>query len=319
VTAASRAGPLPRHAGRYLDHLAVERGLSPHSLAAYRRDLALYGDYLAARGIANPLEAVAEDLAEFVAWVRERRTAEGRPFATATVARTLVAVRGLHRFLVREGLTAVDPTVEVTGPRAPRPLPKALPLERVERLLAAPLGDDPAALRDRALLELLYGSGLRISEAVDLDVDDLDLDGAVVRAFGKGRKERLVPVGRPARRALEAWLTRGRPALARTAPALFVNLRGGRLTRQGAWKLLKAHAERAGLGEAVSPHVLRHSFATHLLDNGADVRVVQELLGHANVNTTQVYTLVSRARLRAVYERAHPRAVAAAGTPGAEP
>ncbi len=313
---AARAGAgLPRHAGRYLDHLAVERGLSPHSLAAYRRDLALYGEYLAARGIAGPLEAAPEDLAGFVRWVRDRRTGEGRPFATSTVARTLVAVRGLHRFLVREGLTASDPTTEITGPRAPRPLPKALPLEAVERLLAAPVGDDPPALRDRAMLELLYGSGLRISELVDLDVDDTDLADGTVRCLGKGAKERQVPVGRPARRALEAWCTRGRPALGAAGPALFVNTRGGRLTRQGAWKLVKGHAEAAGIGDEVSPHTLRHSFATHLLDNGADVRVVQELLGHANVNTTQVYTLVSRARLRAVYERAHPRAVAAAPEP----
>ena len=310
---------LPRHGARYLDHLAVERGLSPHSLAAYRRDLALYADYLASRGIDGPLDAAPDDLAAFVAWVREHRTAHGRPFATSTIARTLVAVRGLHRFLVREGLAAADPSVEVIGPRAPRPLPKALGLEQVERLLAAPVGDDPPALRDRAMLEVLYGSGLRISELVDLDVDDVDLDDAAVRAFGKGSKERLVPMGRPARRALEAWLTRGRPALAPRQPALFVNARGGRLTRQGAWKLVKRHAETAGLADSVSPHTLRHSFATHLLDNGADVRIVQELLGHASVNTTQVYTLVSRARLRAVYERAHPRATGTAGLGMKEP
>jgi integrase/recombinase XerD len=299
---------LPRHGERYLDHLRVERGLSPHSLAAYRRDLALYGGYLDAVGLAGPAEAMAEDLAAFVGWVREHRTAEGRPFAAATVARTLVSVRGLHRFLVREGLAALDPSTQVTGPRLSRSLPKALPLEAVERLLAAPLGEEPAALRDRAMLEVLYGAGLRISELVDLDVDDLDLEGGSVRALGKGGKERVVPLGRPARRAVEAWLVRGRAALKPEGPALFVNARGRRLTRQGAWKVVRRYGEAAGLGGSVSPHTLRHSFATHLLDGGADVRVVQELLGHANVNTTQIYTAVSRARLRAVYERAHPRA-----------
>ncbi len=303
---------LPRHGERYLDHLRVERGLSPHSLAAYRRDLALYGGYLEAVGLAGPAEAVAEDLAAFVAWVREQRTAEGRPFAATTVARTLVAVRGLHRFLVREGLAEVDPSTEVTGPRLSRSLPKALPLEAIERLLAAPVGDEPAALRDRAMLEVLYGAGLRISELVDLDVDDLDVEGGSVRTMGKGRKERVVPLGRPARRAVEAWLVRGRAALTPDGPALFTNARGRRLTRQGAWKVVRGYGEVAGLGENVSPHTLRHSFATHLLDGGADVRVVQELLGHASVNTTQIYTAVSRARLRAVYDRAHPRAAVAA-------
>jgi integrase/recombinase XerD len=300
----------PLHADRYLDHLRVERGLSPHSLAAYRRDLDLYGTYLDATGIAGPLEAAQDDLAAFVAWVRARRTGSGQPYAPSTVARTLVTVRGLHRFLVREGLTATDPSREVTGPRPPRSLPKALPLAQVERLLAAPTGDDPAALRDRAILEVLYGGGLRITELVGLDVDDVDLSDGTVRCFGKGSKERVVPLGRPARAAVEAWLVRGRPAWRPDGATLFCNARGGRLTRQGAWKLVKRHADTAGLAESVSPHTLRHSFATHLLDNGADVRVVQELLGHANVNTTQVYTLVSRSRLQAVYERAHPRAVA---------
>lgn len=310
---------LPRHAERFLDHLRVERGLSPHSLAAYRRDLQLYGAYLAAAGIDGPLQAGSDDLAGFVAWIRQRRTANGKPFASSTIARTLVAVRGLHRFLVREGLATVDPSVEVTGPRAQRPLPKALPLAHVERLLAAPVGEDPPALRDRAMLEVLYGGGLRISELIGLDVDDVDLEQGTVRCFGKGRRERIVPLGRPARSAAEAWLVRGRPAFTPSSAALFCNTRGGRLTRQGAWKVVKRHGEAAGLGGKVSPHTLRHSFATHLLDNGADVRVVQELLGHASVNTTQVYTMVSRAHLRAIYERAHPRAVLAADEPTRPP
>lgn len=308
-------GALPQHADRYLDFLAVERGLSPHSLAAYRRDLRLYARFLENAGIAGPLQSEPDDLAAFVAWIRDQRTPQGKPYAPSTVARTLVAVRGLHKFLVREGLSDHDPSTEVTGPRPRRPLPKALTMPQTEALLAAPVGDDPVALRDRALLEILYAAGLRISELVDLDVDDIDLSARTVRCVGKGDKERIVPMGRVAQRAVEAWLVRGRPALRPKAPAMLVNRRGGRLTRQGGWKILKKHAEAAGLGDSVSPHTLRHSFATHLLDNGADVRVVQELLGHASVNTTQVYTLVSRARLRAVYEQAHPRAVLTEGVP----
>ncbi len=309
---------LPRLADRYLDYLAVERGLSPHSLAAYRRDLALYGTYLRAAGLHGPLDARAEDLAGFVAWIRERRTADGRPYAPATVARTLVAVRGLHKFLVREGLSEQDPSGQVSGPRLGRSLPRALTLEQVERLLAAPAGEGPVALRDRAMLELLYATGLRISELIALDVDDVDTEARTVRCVGKGDKERVVPLGRVARHAVDGWLVRGRPAFAPRSPALFCNRRGGRLTRQGGWKIIKKHADAVDLAETVSPHTLRHSFATHLLDHGADVRVVQELLGHASVNTTQVYTLVSRARLRSVYERAHPRATArvpAGGSP----
>lgn len=301
---------LPRYADRYLDHLTVERGLSPHSLAAYRRDLALYATYLDAVGIAGPLDVVAEDMAGFVAWVREQRTAAGKPYAQSTVARTLVAVRGLHRFLVGEGLATVDPTTEVTGPRARRSLPKALSADDIGRLLASPTGTEPVALRDRAMLEVLYAAGLRITELVSLDVDAVDLTDRTVRATGKGSRERIVPIGRPARAAVEAWLVQGRPAMLPSGPALFTNRRGGRLTRQGGWKIIKKHAQAAGLAAQVSPHTLRHSFATHFLDGGGDVRVVQELLGHASVNTTQIYTLVSRARLRAVYEQAHPRAAA---------
>lgn len=301
--------PLPQHADRYLDYLAVERGLSPHSLAAYRQDLERYGTYLRAAEIAAPAAADEDDLAGFVAYLRRARAGDGRPYATSTIARTLVAVRGLHRFLVREGFADRDPAREVAGPRPGRRLPKALTTEQVERLLAVPSGETPAALRDRAILELLYAAGLRITELIELDVDDVDVTERTVRCLGKGAKERIVPVGRLALRAVEGWLVRGRPALRPASPALFCNRRGGRLTRQGGWKIIKRHAEAIGLGESVSPHTLRHSFATHLLEGGADVRVVQELLGHASVNTTQVYTLVTDARLRAVYERAHPRAV----------
>lgn len=301
---------LPRHADRYLDYLSVERGLASHSLAAYRRDLALYAAYLDARGIEGPLDAEPDDLTGFVTWIRELRTSQGKPYATSTISRTLVAVRGLHKFLLREGLADTDPSVEAIGPRTPRSLPKALSSSQIERLLASPVGDDPVGLRDRAMLELLYAAGLRITELVDLDVDDVDLIQRTVRCFGKGSKERVVPFGRVACRALGAWMTRGRPCIQPDSPALFCNRRGGRLTRQGGWKIIKRHAQRAGFADRVSPHTLRHSFATHLLDNGADVRVVQELLGHASVNTTQVYTRVSRTRLRAVYDQAHPRASA---------
>lgn len=306
--------PLPRHADRYLDFLAVERGLSSHSLAAYRRDLRLYGTYLEEVGIDDPRAAVDYDLATFVSWLGRRRTARGTAYAATTVARILVSVRGLHRFLVKEGLADRDPSTEVMGPRPGRALPKALTTEMVEQLLAAPVGEDPAALRDRAMLEVLYATGLRITELVSLDVDDLDLVSRTVRCVGKGSKERIVPVGRLASAAVEAWLVQGRPALQPRAAALFCNARGGRLTRQGAWKILKKHAEAAGLADTVSPHTLRHSFATHLLEGGADLRVVQELLGHASVSTTQVYTLVSDDRLRSVYEQAHPRAAAAGST-----
>ncbi len=301
-------GQLPRHGDRYLDHLTVERGLSRHSLAAYARDLRLYGAYLDEVGISDPRQALRHDLAGFVAWLQQRRTGDGQPYAPSTVARTLVAVRGLHRFLLAEGLASDDPSTEVTGPRQSRRLPKALTTEQVERLLAAPVGEEPRALRDRAMLELLYAAGLRITELISLDVDDVDVEERTVRCFGKGSRERVVPIGRVAAAAVEAWRVRGRPALAPVEPALFCNTRGRRLTRQGGWKILKQHAEAAGLSSAVSPHTLRHSFATHLLEGGADVRVVQELLGHASVATTQVYTLVSTARLRAVYESAHPRA-----------
>lgn len=306
---------VPKHAERYLDYLAVERGLSPHSLAAYRRDLTMYARFLDHVGIAGPLESAPEDLAAFVAWLRDQRTARGAPYATSTIARTLVAVRGLHKFLVREGMTHDDPSADVAGPRPRRPLPKALTMRQTEALLAAVVGDEPMALRDRALLEILYAAGLRISELVALDIDDVDVHARTVRCVGKGDKERVVPIGRPAKLAVEAWLVRGRSALSPSTPSLLTNRRGGRLTRQGAWKILKKHAEAAGLADTVSPHTLRHSFATHMLDNGMDVRYVQELLGHASVNTTQVYTLVSRTRLRAVYERAHPRAELDEGVP----
>ena len=295
---------------RYLDFLAVERGLAANTLSAYRRDLHRYAGWLASVGIDDPGRAAEDDLVAFLGALRVSSTPEGTRYRASSVARSLAAVRGFHRFLVSERLAGADPSRDLGTPKVPASLPKALSVEQVEALLGAVAGDEPLALRDRALLETLYAAGLRVSEATALDVDDLDMQDGTVRAFGKGARERLVPVGRSARRALDAYLVRGRPLLARprSGPALFLNAQGSRLSRQGCWKILRRHARRAGLEAEVSPHVLRHSFATHLLAGGADIRSVQELLGHASLATTQVYTRVTTDQLREVYLRAHPRA-----------
>jgi integrase/recombinase XerD len=298
-------------AERYLDHLAVERGLSEHTLAAYRRDLRRYAAFLAKRDVRTPGNVEERTVRSFVASLSASTHGPARsPYRATSVARALSAVRSFHRFLVREGVTDHDPAAAVGRPRLPRSLPRPLPVEDVRRLLDAPDPAAPAGLRDRAILELLYGSGLRISELTALDVDDVDPDAGSVRVLGKGGKEREVPVGSFARRALEAYLTRGRPALAGAATrgALFLNARGGRLSRQSCARLLGGHVRTAGIDRRVSLHTLRHSFATHLLEGGADVRVVQELLGHASVATTQIYTLVTSQHLRDVYDRSHPRA-----------
>jgi integrase/recombinase XerD len=296
---------------RYLDHLAVERGFATNSLRAYRRDLRRYTDWLAANGI-RELSAVGEALITDYLVALRTGDDEHPPLAAASAARALVAVRGLHRFAHREGELPGDAARAVRPPALPRRLPKALPVQQVERLLDASAAPGaaglPVGLRARALLELLYGTGARISEAVGLDVDDLDLDERSVRLSGKGGKQRIVPVGSYASDALSTWLAAGRTAMSPRGPALFVNARGGRLSRQSAWTLLRSAAARAGMTGSVSPHVLRHSYATHLLDGGADIRVVQELLGHASVTTTQVYTLVTVDMLREVYAASHPRA-----------
>jgi integrase/recombinase XerD len=299
---------------RFLDYLAVERGLSRHTVDAYRRDLRRYQLYLVDRGVEDPTRAEEADIAGFVADLTASEYRDGRRYRPSSVARALAAVRSLHRFLVLEGETAIDPAMAVARPKVPRNLPKPLTVDEVAALVAAPGEDGPVALRDRALLETLYGAGLRISELVALDVDDVDLDEGSVRAVGKGSRERIVPLGRYAVRALEAYLTRSRPDLAgpRSRGALFLNRRGGRLTRQGCTNIIKAMARRAGIHKRVTPHMLRHSFATHLLEGGADVRVVQELLGHASLATTQIYTLITRDRLREVYYSSHPRARRAA-------
>ena len=301
----------------------MERGLAASTVESYRRDLRRYASVLASRGKTTLGEITPADVADFLASLREG-DAEHAPLAVSSAARAVIAVRGLHAFAVAQGLAGTDPAREVPPPSPPRRLPKAITVEDVELLLdaAGPGPDDlsaePRLLRDRALLEFLYGTGARISEATGLDIDELQLGSdPVVRLIGKGGKHRVVPVGRYAVRALEAYLVRARPGLAAASrrasasPAVFLNARGGRLTRQGAWGVLHAAVDRAGLAtEAdVSPHTLRHSFATHMLDGGADIRVVQELLGHASVTTTQVYTLITVDRLREVYASSHPRAL----------
>jgi integrase/recombinase XerD len=303
----------------YLAHLAVERGVAANTLAAYGRDLRRYLDHLA--GVSRLADVSEAQVSGFLAALREGDE-DHPPLSASSAARAVVAVRGLHRFAARDGIVPDDVARAVRPPAPPRRLPKAISVDEVERLLeAAGFDGTPLALRDRALLELLYGTGARISEAVGLAVDDLDRPGSAVLLRGKGGKERIVPVGSYALRAVEDYLVRGRPALAAGSSArparggarggaLFLNVRGGALSRQSAWTILRAAAERAGIDAAtVSPHTLRHSFATHLLDGGADVRVVQELLGHASVTTTQVYTLVSVDRLREVYASSHPRAL----------
>ncbi|VEG26228.1 Tyrosine recombinase XerD [Actinomyces howellii] len=300
----------------YLAHLRVERGLSPNTLAAYERDLSRYLAFLATRGIIDPAGVGEGDVAAFLEALRTGADG-GRALAPASASRTVTAVRGWHRFLHDEGTTAFDPSAAVRPPQVGRRLPKALTIEEVSRLLESVGHEDtPEALRDRALLEVLYATGARISEAVSLIVDDLDPQAGCLRLFGKGRKERIVPVGQHAWRALEAYLVRGRPALAskgQGAAEIFLNTRGRPLSRQSAWTVLQRSAARAGLGDPseqrrVSPHTLRHSFATHLLAGGADVRVVQEMLGHASVTTTQIYTRVTVDHLREVYATSHPRA-----------
>lgn len=302
--------PLARSAQAYRDHLAVERGLAPNSLAAYGRDLRRYLEFCTGRGITAADQVTEADLGDFLAWLRQG-SAEHPPLSASSAARTLVAVRGFHRFAQREGIAENDPGRQVRPPAAAKRLPKALTVSEVLAILTSTGGSaaEPLGLRDRALLEFLYGTGARISEATGLDIEDLDLEGGVARLHGKGGKERLVPLGSHAREALDAYLVRARPGFVVSAqPAVFLNARGGRLSRQSAWSILNAAAGRAGITSEVSPHTLRHSFATHLLDGGADVRVVQELLGHASVTTTQVYTKVTVDHLREVYALAHPRA-----------
>ncbi len=301
-----------RVVAEYLSHLGVERGLAENTLASYRRDLRRYVEFLLGRDITDPAAITEADVVAFAVALRTGDE-DHAPLGTSSVARTVVAVRGFHKFCLREQIVANDVTAAVRPPRPASRLPKALPLEDVEALLdSAGEPGTALAMRDRALLEVLYGTGARISEAVGLDVDDVDLENASVLLTGKGSKQRIVPLGSFARDAIEAYLTKARPALTSVAgsgPAMFLNARGGRLSRQSAWTVLTKAARRAGIAADVSPHTLRHSFATHLLDGGADVRVVQELLGHASVTTTQIYTLVTIDKLRETYAASHPRAL----------
>lgn len=315
------AAPLPltaidRAITEYLQHMGVERGLALNTLSAYRRDLMRYSRYLATAGCQRPDQITRHHVTGYVQALSDGSDG-GTALGVRSAARTVVAVRGLHKFWALEGLTPADPASDVHPPMPGKRLPKAISVDEVTRILEAAATDTATGLRDRALLEFLYSTGARISEAVGLDVDDISLQEAeagpaIVRLFGKGSKERLVPLGSYGARALDAYLVRGRPLLAakgKGTPALFLNARGGRISRQSAWTILKAAADRANITKDVSPHTLRHSFATHLLEGGADVRVVQELLGHASVTTTQVYTLVTADSLREIYAAAHPRAL----------
>jgi integrase/recombinase XerD len=295
----------------FLAYLELERGLSRNTLEAYRSDLAQFGAFLDRERL-RALDATHRDLLKFVTGLASG--APDRPaVAPATVQRKVACLRSFYRHLRREGILERDPTAELRGPKRTQRLPTVLARAEVQRLLATPHGTEPPALRDRALLELMYACGLRASEAVGLEVADVDLDAGVLRARGKGSKERLVPVGREAVRALRHYVVKGRPRLVGDASGerLFVNHRGGGLTRQGLYKIVQRHARAAGLEHKMSPHTLRHTFATHLLAGGCDLRAVQEMLGHADIATTQIYTHLSAERLRDVYFEAHPRATRA--------
>ncbi len=296
----------------YIRQLAIERGLAKNTLLAYRRDLRNYCDFLQRAQVDHFSQVSEQQVADYA-----QSLVQARGLASSTVARMLAAVRGLHKFLLTENQIGQDVASAVKPPKASRRLPKAISVEEIERLLdaAGPSAEatdsvSSIRIRDRALLELLYATGARVSEVVNLDLDDL-VDPTLVRLFGKGSKERIVPVGGYAQRALQAYLVRIRPGLVKLGkgtPALFLNQRGGRLSRQSAWQIITDAASEANLQSEISPHTLRHSFATHLLEGGADVRVVQELLGHSSVATTQIYTLVTVDRLREIYATAHPRA-----------
>jgi integrase/recombinase XerD len=296
----------------FISYIRFEKGLADNTVAAYRRDLVLWQEFCRLSDV-DPGTVETSDVSKFLEKLRAGKPPASKPFSPSSVARLVVSLRGLYRFLTREGRVRSDPTAGLGVPKIPRSLPKAIPLEDVERLIDLP-DSSPLGRRDKALLEVLYGTGVRISELAALDLDDIDLDqGSVLVRAGKGNKARLVPMGRAARGALGDYLTVTRPELIKKSGssakgALFLNARGGRLSRQGCWKILKGYARAGDMEDKVSPHTLRHSFATHMLDAGADIRAVQELLGHASLATTQVYTLVSDQRLREVYLTSHPRA-----------
>ena len=292
----------------FLAYLEFERGLSRNTLDAYRTDLLQYGRFLDERE-ESALEATPGDVSDFLE-VLAKGSEDRPPASPATIHRKSACLRSFYRHLRRDGLLDTDPTATLSTPRRSRKLPQVLTRGEVEKLLAQPRGTEPAALRDRALLEVMYACGLRASEAIGLELMDVDVEEGVLRARGKGSKERVVPIGQAALKALRLYLERGRPKLVKGAPEahLFVNFRGGHLTRQGLYKIVRRHAQTAGLADRMSPHTLRHTFATHLLSGGCDLRSVQEMLGHADVSTTQLYTHLSSERLKDVYFKAHPRA-----------
>ena len=312
----------------FLAYLEFERGLSRNTLDAYRTDLLQFGRFLDEREL-SALDAKPADVADFLEELAKggvaRNAAGGDgeaaparpPASPATIHRKSACLRSFYRHLRRDGLLDTDPTATLSTPRRSRKLPQVLTRGEIEKLLSQPRGTEPAALRDRALLELMYACGLRASEAIGLELMDVDVEEGVLRARGKGSKERVVPIGQAALKALRTYLERGRPALVKGAPEkhLFVNFRGGQLTRQGLYKIVRRHAVTAGLADRMSPHTLRHTFATHLLAGGCDLRSVQEMLGHADVSTTQLYTHLSSERLKDVYFRAHPRATVRGQTP----
>ena len=286
----------------WLNHLAVERGVSANTLSNYRRDVRRYVGWLHDSGVVD-LQSVTRPMVE--AYLKDLRS----KMAASSANRALIVARGLHKFAVAEGVVDVDVAAEVAPPSTGQHLPETLSVDGVSRLIEATPTETPVDVRDRALLEMLYGTGARISEVISLNVDDVSSAQEVIRLRGKGNKERIVPMGSHARQAIDAYLVRARPALNKgKTPALFVNTRGGALSRQSAWAVLKTAAQRVELGKSISPHTLRHSFATHLLEGGADVRTVQELLGHSSVTTTQIYTHVTADSLREVWRTAHPRA-----------
>jgi integrase/recombinase XerD len=299
--------PLPLTLERYLRHVSIERGLSANTVVAYRRDLGVYLIHLEQQGVTRPADITSAHVSGFARYLSTRSES---PLGASSVSRMLSSVRSFHRYLLDESVVDDDAASDTAPPKLPLRLPKAITIEQMSALLAATDGDSPQALRDKALLELLYATGARISEAVALNVDDV-IENDVVRLFGKGSKQRIVPLGSYAREAIDAYLVRVRPLLAgrgAATPALFLGVRGHRVSRQNAWLIIRAAADRAHLGLAISPHTFRHSFATHLLAGGADVRVVQELLGHSSVATTQIYTHVTADTLRDMYTTAHPRA-----------
>jgi len=295
--------PVPELVNRFIDYLRTEKGLSPNTLESYGRDLEQFHQYLRESG-GNLLTTSRATVVAYLVWLQK----QGR--ATATVARRLAALRAFYQFMVRENYVPEDPTADLESPKLERKLPRVLTVKEVERLLQQPDGDSPAGMRDRAMLELLYATGIRVSELINLRVDDVNLAMGYVRCVGKGGKERIIPLGSMAVRAVREYYTRSRPHLLAepNQKALFLNHQGKTLTRQGFWKIVKKHARDAHIDKEIAPHTLRHSFATHLLENGADLRSVQEMLGHADISTTQIYTQVTKGRLKEVYARAHPRA-----------